>query len=136
MFDHSGGEGLPDHGCSFQNEYTFPTIVNREKRYTARSCSALLGFARMSLMKVSIRVLCYLRAGAGTGTLLQSFLALHSKKPLEGNRHAPFCSRNPFYRGYFIEAVLTDKRLNRKCRVSRTLPSQRWRASSRISLLN
>ena len=96
MFDYSGGEGLPNHGCCFQDEYTFPKIVKREKRYTARSCSALLGFARMSLMKVSIRVLCYLRAGAGTGTVLQSFLALHSAKPLEGKRHAPFYSKNPF----------------------------------------
>jgi hypothetical protein len=96
MLNHSGGEGLSDHGGSFQDQNTFPKIVSRGKRYTARSCSVLLGFARMSLMKVSIRVLCYFRAGAGTGTVLQSFLALHSAKPLEGKRHAPFYSKNPF----------------------------------------
>ena len=77
MLYHSGGESLSDHGCSFQDKDTFPKIVSREKCYTARSCSALLGLDRMSLMNTSIRVLCYLRAGAGTGTVLQSFLALH-----------------------------------------------------------
>jgi hypothetical protein len=44
MLNNSGREGLSYHGRSFQDKYSFPKIVNREKKVHAEVLFSLAGF--------------------------------------------------------------------------------------------